>query len=148
MEVMWSVVIALLYALYLILQRKMQHLDKLNVLAAQIGLAVIIMLPFYLIGHEALPSTLWFWGNIIVVAIIFTIIPLFLSLYSLIGIPSSTLGIIIYINPIIAFTVAIFYFNEHVDSYKLSAYGLLLISVLVFNWVIIKDILTFKRKPS
>jgi chloramphenicol-sensitive protein RarD len=144
-EVAWSVVIALLYALYLILQRKMKHLDKLNVLAVQIGLAVLIMLPFYLTRHEALPSTMWFWGNIVVVAVVFTIIPLFLSLYALIGIPSSTLGIIIYINPIIAFTVAIFYFNEHIDSYKLAAYGLLLASVLLFNWGIIKDITTFKR---
>jgi len=145
-EVMWSVVIALLYALYLILQRKMQHLDKLNVLAVQIGMAVIIMLPFYLTRHAGFPSSVWFWGNITVVAVVFTIIPLFLSLYALIGIPSSTLGIIIYINPIIAFGVAVLYFDEHIDSYKLSAYLLLLISVLVFNWAVLKDILTFKRK--
>lgn len=147
-EVSWSVVIALLYALYLILQRKMKHLDKLNVLAVQIGLAVLLMLPFYLNRHEVFPLAIWFWGNIVVVAVVFTIIPLFLSLYALIGIPSSTLGIIIYINPIIAFTVAIFYFNEHIDSYKLAAYGLLLTSVVLFNWGIIKDITTFKRKKN
>jgi chloramphenicol-sensitive protein RarD len=147
-EVSWSVVIALLYALYLILQRKMKHLDKLNVLAAQIGLAVLLMLPFYLTRHEEFPLEIWFWGNIVVVAVLFTVIPLFLSLYALIGIPSSTLGIIIYINPIIAFTVAIFYFNEHIDSYKLAAYGLLLTSVVLFNWGIIKDIATFKRKKN
>lgn len=146
MEVLWSVVIALLYALYLILQRKMQGLDKLNVLALQIGLAVVLMLPFYLSRHDVVPSSLWFWGNITVVAIVFTIIPLFLSLYALIGIPSSTLGIIIYINPLIAFAVAILYFGEHVDSYKLFSYLLLLASVVVFNWAILKDILTFKRK--
>ncbi len=145
-EVAWSVVIALLYAFYLIIQRKMQHLDKLNVLAVQIVLAVLLMLPFYLSSHGAFPKSLWFWGNISIVAVVFTIIPLFLSLYALIGIPSSTLGIIIYINPIIAFAVAILYFNEHIDSHKLSAYVLLLISVFVFNWGIIKDILTFKGK--
>lgn len=145
-EVLWSVIIASLYAFYLIIQRKMQHLDKLNVLAVQIGLAVILMLPFYLLKHEGFPQDLWFWGNITVIAIFFTIIPLFLSLFALIGIPSSTLGIIIYINPIIAFTVAIFYFGEHVDAPQLFAYLLLLISVIVFNWGIIKDIFTFKRK--
>lgn len=144
-EVAWSVIIALLYAFYLIIQRKMQHLDKLNVLAVQIGLAVLVMLPFYLTRHAGVPSGLWFWGNITVVAVVFTIIPLFLSLYALIGIPSSTLGIIIYINPIIAFAVAILYFNEHIDSHKLFAYLLLLASVVVFNWGIIKDILTFKK---
>jgi len=145
-EVMWSVVIASLYAFYLIIQRKMQYLDKLNVLSVQIGLAVLLMLPFYLFQHAAIPVDSWFWVNIIVVAVFFTIIPLFLSLYALIGIPSSTLGIIIYINPIIAFTVAILHFNEHVDSNKLLAYLLLLISVVVFNWSILKDILTFKKK--
>ncbi|SMC72700.1 EamA family transporter [Pedobacter nyackensis] len=147
-EVLWSVVIASLYAFYLIIQRKMQNLDKLNVLAVQIGLAVILMLPFYLLKHEGIPQGLWFWGNITVIAVFFTIIPLFMSLYALIGIPSSTLGIIIYINPIIAFAVAIFYFGEHVDAHKLFAYLLLLVSVIVFNWSIIKDIFTFKGKPS
>lgn len=143
-EVLWSVVIASLYAFYLIIQRKMQHLDKLNVLAVQIGLAVLLMLPFYLGKHAGIPNGPWFWGNIIVIAVFFTIIPLFMSLYSLIGIPSSTLGIIIYINPIIAFTVAIFYFGEGVDVHRLFAYSLLLVSVIVFNWGILKDILTFK----
>ncbi|WP_316792799.1 EamA family transporter [Pedobacter frigoris] len=145
-EVAWSVIIALLYAFYLILQRKMQNMDKLNVLAVQIGVAVLLMLPFYLSKHEDFPTSLWFWGNISVVAVVFTIIPLFLSLYALIGIPSSTLGIIIYINPIIAFAVAILYFNEHIDTHKLFAYLLLLVSVFVFNWGIIKDMFNFRRK--
>ncbi|WEK19169.1 MAG: EamA family transporter [Candidatus Pedobacter colombiensis] len=145
-EVLWSVIIASLYAFYLIIQRKMQHLDKLNVLAVQIGIAVLLMLPIYLLKHEGFPQGFWFWGNITLIAVFFTIIPLFLSLFALIGIPSSTLGIIIYINPIIAFTVAIFYFGEHVDAHKLFAYLLLVISVIVFNWGIIKDIFTFKRK--
>lgn len=145
-EVAWSVVIATLYAFYLIIQRKMKNLDKLNVLATQIGLAVLLMMPLYISKHESFPTDLWFWGNITVVAVVFTIIPLFMSLYALIGIPSSTLGIIIYVNPLIAFAVAIFYFNEHIDSHKLSAYLLLLVSVIVFNWSIIKDIFTFNRK--
>lgn len=143
-EVLWSVIIASLYAFYLIIQRKMQHLDKLNVLAVQISLAVLLMLPFYLGKHAGIPQDPWFWGNIVVIAVFFTIIPLFMSLYALIGIPSSTLGIIIYINPIIAFAVAIFYFGEHVDVHRLFAYVLLLASVIVFNWVILKDILTFR----
>lgn len=143
-EVIWSVTIASLYAFYLIIQRKMQHLNKLNVLAVQIGIAMLMMLPLYLAKAGPVPGSGWFWTNIAVVALFFTIIPLFLSLYSLIGIPSSTLGIIIYVNPMIAFTVAIFYFGEHVDAHKLFAYLLLLVSVIVFNWGILKDILTFK----
>ena len=145
-EVAWSVIIAALYAFYLIIQRKMQKLDKLNVLAVQITLAVILMLPFYLYHHEAFPEGIWFWSHITIIAVVFTVIPLFLSLYSLIGIPSSTLGIIIYLNPIIAFTVAVLYFNEKIDGHQLLSYGLLLFAVFLFNWGMIKDMLTFKRK--
>ena len=147
-EVAWSVVIASLYAFYLIIQRTMQHLDKLNVLAVQITVAVLLMLPFYFFSHAAVPANIIFWENIIVIAVFFTIIPLFLSLYSLIGIPSSTLGIIIYINPIIAFAVAILYFGEHIDPHKLFAYLLLLVSVVMFNWGIIKDIATFRQSKN
>lgn len=145
-EVVWSVVIAALYAFYLIIQRKMQGLDKLNVLALQITIAVILMLPFFIYQHTGLPTETSFWLNVLLIAVLFTVVPLFLSLFALIGIPSSTLGIIIYINPIIAFTVAIIYFNEKVDAHQLMAYLLLLFAVFLFNWNMIKDMLTFKRK--
>ncbi len=145
-EVLWSVIIAALYAFYLIIQRKMQHLDKLNVLALQITVAVVLMLPFYIYHHESFPEGAWFWGHIIVIAVLFTVIPLFLSLYALIGIPSSTLGIIIYLNPIIAFSVAVLYFDEQITMHQLLAYLLLLFAVFLFNWNLIKDIVTFKRK--
>ena len=145
-EVTWSVIIAALYAFYLIIQRKMQHLDKLNVLALQITIAVLLMLPFFIHQHTGLPTVPSFWFNILLIAAVFTIIPLFLSLFALIGIPSSPLGIIIYINPIIAFTVAIFYFNEQIDPHQLIAYLFLLFAVFLFNWNMIKDMLTFKRK--
>jgi chloramphenicol-sensitive protein RarD len=145
-EVIWSVIIAALYAFYLIIQRKMQHLDKLNVLALQITIAVIMMLPFYIYHHQGFPTGGWFWGHIILIASLFTVIPLFLSLYALIGIPSSTLGIIIYLNPIIAFTVAVLYFDEHISFHQLLAYLLLLFAVFLFNWNLIKDIFTLNRK--
>lgn len=145
-EVTWSVIIAALYAFYLIIQRKMQGLDKLNVLALQITIAVLFMLPFFIYQHTGLPLESGFWLNVVLIAVLFTVVPLFLSLFALIGIPSSTLGIIIYINPIIAFTVAIVYFNEKIDAHQLMAYLLLLFAVFLFNWNMIKDMLTFKRK--
>lgn len=147
-EVLWSVFIAVFYAGYLLIQRKMQGFDKLNVLALQIGLAVIMMLPFYISQFHGLPQGGWFWSHIVIIAIVFTIIPLFLNLYALIGIPSSTLGIMIYINPIIAFVVAVLYFDERISTFQLSAYLLLLFSVFLFNWQAIKDIFTLEKKPN
>jgi len=145
-EVTWSVGIAALYAFYLIIQRKMQHLDKLNVLAIQISIAVILMLPFFIYQRTGLPMETSFWLNVTLIAVLFTIIPLFLSLFALVGIPSSTLGIIIYINPIIAFTVAIIYFNEKIDPHQLMAYLLLLFAVFLFNWNMIKPSWAYRHK--
>lgn len=145
-EVTWSVLIAALYAFYLIIQRKMQHLDKLNVLAVQISIAVVLMLPFFIYQHTGLPMETGFWLNVVLIAVLFTVIPLFLSLFALVGIPSSTLGIIIYINPIIAFTVAIIYFNEKIDPHQLMAYLLLLFAVFLFNWNMIKPLWAYHHK--
>lgn len=148
LEVMWSVVIAVFYAGYLLLQRKMQGLDKLNVLALQIAVAVLIMLPFFFYQHQGLPQSGWFWFHIVIIAVVFTIIPLFLSLYALIGIPSSTLGIMIYINPIIAFAVAVLYYDQLITLHQVYAYLLLLFSVFLFNWETIIDIFTVKKKTN
>ena len=74
----------------------------------------------------------------------FTVIPLFLVSYSLIGIPSSTLGIIVYLNPIIAFSVAFLYFEEDINGDQLFAYMLLLLSIIIFNWDSINKFLNKK----
>src|SRR5690606_12813426 len=125
---------------------KMRNLDKLNVLALQITIAVLFMLPFFAYQYTSTPVETSFWLNLLLIAVLFTVVPLFLSLFALVGIPSSTLGIIIYTNLIIAFTVAIFYFNEKINSHQLIACLLLLCAVFLFNWNMIKDMLTFKRK--
>lgn len=133
-DVLWSIFIASLYAFYLIIQRGIPQIDKLNMLGAQLVIASIIMTPFFLYHNYNLPNDLDFWLTIALIALIFTIVPLFLSLYALIGIDSSTMGILIYINPIIAFTVAFFYFDEYVTLLQAFAYLLLFIAVIVFNW--------------
>lgn len=144
-DVLWSVFIASFYALYLIMQRKMQGVDKLLVLALQITVACLVLLPFYLYGHQPVPTSLLFWSNILFIALVLTVVPLFLSLYALTGLPSSTVGVIIYINPIIAFGVAVFYFNETIEANQALAYGFIGIAVMLFNWKLIKDIANFKR---
>ncbi len=145
-DVLWSAVIASFYAFFLIIQRRMQGLDKLNVMAVQLALASLIMLPLFLVSGVETPNSVFFWQNILLIASIFTVIPLFLNLYALVGIPSSTMGIIIYINPIIAFAVAFIYFDEQVNLYQVLAYSLLLFAVFLFNWQMIKDMLIFRRK--
>lgn len=143
-DVLWSVFIASLYAFYLIIQRVITGLDKLNMLGAQLIISLILLFPMFYVKFTAMPTDAYFWINILVISVFFTIIPLFLSLYALIGMPSSTMGIIIYVNPIVAFAVAFLYFNESISSYQVYAYSLLLGAVIIFNWNVMSGL--FNRK--
>lgn len=118
----------------------MSRSDKFNMLAVHLLIAAVFMLPLYIHSFKAIPLDLNFWINIVIISVFFTIIPLFLSLYALIGMPSSTIGIIIYLNPIVAFAVAFFYFHEDISMQQVYAYTLLLAAVAVFNWGVIKVI--------
>ncbi len=133
-DVFWSVGIASFYALYLVAQRIIQHVDRLVVLAAQLTLCSLLILPLLFLQQHPLPTDASFWGNITVIAVVFTIIPLYMSLYALNGISSTTVGVLIYINPIIAFAIAVVYFHEPVYTYQLLAYLVLFFAVFLFNW--------------
>lgn len=145
-EVLWSVGIASVYAFYLIIQRFITQVDKLNMLAINLAISALIMLPYFFVTDEAFPLAPLFWITILVIALVFTLVPLFLNLYALIELPSSTLGIIMYINPIIAFLIAFFYFDEHFHLNQLLAYSLLLIAIVIFNWGVIKGLLNSKKR--
>lgn len=142
-DVLWSVFIASLYAFYLIIQRVVNKVDKLNMLGIQLLISFVIMFPLFLYDFVAFQTDLYFWINIVIISVVFTIIPLFLSLYALVGLPSSTLGIIIYLNPIVAFAVAFLYFHESANSFQIYAYALLAAAVIIFNWGIIREL--FKK---
>ncbi len=144
-EVMWSVGIASVYAFYLLIQRFIKQIDKLNMLCINLLIAAVLMLPYFLWKSEPIPLEPLFWITILVIALVFTIIPLFLNLFALIELPSSTLGIIMYINPIIAFLIAFMYFNEPFYFNQLLAYGLLIIAIIVFNWEVIRSVFRAKN---
>ena len=139
-EVAWAVLIASFYALYVIVLKVIQHVDKFNFLGVQLILSGLIMLPMYFIRSNAFPTESYFWTHIFLIAIVFTIIPLFLNSYALLGMPSSALGILIYLNPIVAFAVAFFYFKEKIDVHQLFAYLLLLLSIFIFNAQLLKSV--------
>lgn len=141
-DVLWSIFIATSYALYLIVQRSIQGFDKLNSLAIQLTICSIFVIPKLLLNQHQLPQTSLFWGTTVLIALLFTIIPLFLSMYALTRVSSTTAGVLLYINPLIAFTLAITYFGEQVDPHKFWAYGLILIAILLFN---VQSILYKKR---
>jgi chloramphenicol-sensitive protein RarD len=132
-DIFYSLIVAATYALYLVSQRKNSEMDKFLVLTIQLVFTALILLPFYPKYSGTVPTEPLFYGCMLVIVVFFTIIPLFLNLYALKGINSSAVGIMIYINPIINFLLAILYYNEQVSSLQLFSYFLILISILVFN---------------
>ena len=132
-DIFYSLIVATTYALYLVSQRKNSQMDKFLALTIQLLFTAVVILPFYPSYSGALPTEPLFYACMFFVVVFFTIIPLFLNLYALKGINSSAVGIMLYINPIITFLVAIFYYNEQVSTLQLFSYFLILISIVVFN---------------
>lgn len=132
-DVAYSMIVAASYALYLVSQRKNMGMDKFLVLTVQILFSALILLPFYPSYSAALPSDSSFYWFILLIAVVFTIVPLYMNLYALQGVTSSTMGIMLYINPLMNFAIALFYFNESINSFQIVAYSLILISIVVFN---------------
>lgn len=147
-DVLWSALIALFYASFVILQRVIKNFDRLNMLGFQLLVGLIFVIPLFVFHPQAVPTDIFFWIAILIVGIVFTLIPLLLSLYALGNLPSSTVGILIYINPIVAFCVAFFYFHESIKLSQIFSYSLLAFAVLIFNWKILSENLskTFKKK--
>ncbi|RAW00288.1 EamA family transporter [Pseudochryseolinea flava] len=141
-ELGYSVLTAFTYALYLISQRKNQGFDRIIVLGIQVLFALIVLSFFYpyLVGE--MPQELFFYGVILIIAILFTVIPLFLNLYALNKINAATIGILMYLNPIINFTVAFVVFKEQATQLQWIGYGLIVVALVIFNYK------TFVRNTS
>ncbi len=138
-DVLWAITIASCYAFYLIVQRVSTGFDKLNQLVLQLSICALFVIPKLIYNHHTIPNEPVFWSTIVLIASLFTIIPLFLSMYALIGISSTTTGVLLYINPLIAFTLAETYFQEPVQPIKYIAYGIILIAIILFNAANIKQ---------
>lgn len=144
-DIFYSLVVAATYALYLVSQRKNYQMDKLLVLNIQLLFISLLILPFYPTYSGPLPTTPLFYVCILCVVVFFTIIPLFLNLFALKGIPSAAVGILMYINPMINFAIALFYFKEKVNAVQLFSYSLILLSVVIFNKKVLFEMIR-KRK--
>jgi chloramphenicol-sensitive protein RarD len=133
MDLFYSLVVASTYALYLIIQKKITSIDKFLVLTVQMLITAVVMLPFYPVLAGPVPQSPTFYIYILIIAVVFTIIPLFLNLFALKKIKSSTVGILIYINPIIGFALAALYYGEEVTALQIISYSLIIISIIIFN---------------
>ncbi|RVU01119.1 EamA family transporter [Mucilaginibacter limnophilus] len=133
MDMVYSLVVAISYALYLVSQRRNVGFDKLLILTFHFVVSTLLLLPLYPLYSNALPVSPVFYGYIAIIAVGFTIIPLFLNLYALKRLTSSTVGMLLNINPIIGFIIAVTVYSEPIDTLQWAAYGIIFISVIIFN---------------
>ena len=132
-DMLFSIVIGLSYACYLVSQRVNKGFDKFLVLTFHITLIALFLVPFFPAYSGPVPTEFKFYFCIETIAILFTIFPLFLNLYALSGINSSTVGMLLNINPMIAFLLAMFLYKEQFGLIQIIAYGIVFLAVLVFN---------------
>jgi chloramphenicol-sensitive protein RarD len=132
-DLVYSLITACTYAGYLVSQRKDFGVDRFFVLTLQVVFAALLLLPFYPSYHGKIPTSVNFYESIAVIAVLMTIVPLFLNLYALKGLRSSTVGILLYINPLLNFAIAVIYYGERLDSLQIPAYAIILFSMILFN---------------
>lgn len=133
-ELGYSFAVALSYAFYLISQRRNSGFDRLIVLAVQMIFAFVVLTLAYPLLVDAAPTTIYFYGMITLVAGVFTVLPLFLNLYALNGINSTTVGILLYINPLMNFTIAFLIFGETITPLQATGYIIILVALVLFNY--------------
>ncbi|TAG95105.1 MAG: permease, partial [Bacteroidetes bacterium] len=85
-NLIYSLIIAGTYAFYLISQSNWKQYDKIYLLALQLSLAFLVIFPFQSqLGANYQKLDIYFLLVILFIGIIFTVLPLFLNLYSLKG---------------------------------------------------------------
>lgn len=139
-ELGYSLLIAFSYALYLITQRKNQGFNRLIVLGIQVLFAFIIMSFFFgqLVGTVVVDVR--FYLIIAIIALFFTVLPLFLNLYALNKINAASIGILMYINPLINFVLAFFVVHETATSVQIAGYAVIAMALVIFNYPVLKRI--------
>lgn len=133
-ELGYSFAVATSYALYLISQRKNSGFNRLVILAIQMVFALVVLSLVFPFLVETVPTAPYFYGMIAIVAGIFTVLPLFLNLFALNRINSATVGILMYINPMMNFAIAFLIFHETITQLQIIGYLIILVALVLFNY--------------
>jgi len=141
-ELYFSLLVAVSFAAYLILQRKLNMFDGFNLLTVQATVITLLLSPFLLRAEHQLIRDARFYEYVMIIVVFFTIIPMLLNNYALKGINASTAGILLYINPVVNFLLAVLYYSEVVSWVQLVSYTMVVFSVIIYNSGI------FIKKPS
>lgn len=139
-ELGYSFAVAISYALYLVSQRKNYGFDRLTILSVQMIFALTVLSFAYPFLVDAAPDAPFFYGMIAIVAGMFTVLPLFLNLFALNRLNSATVGILLYINPLMNFGIAFVIFHETVTQLQIIGYVIILVALVLFNYPNLKKL--------
>jgi chloramphenicol-sensitive protein RarD len=133
LELGYSVLTAVTYALYLISQRVNQGFDRMVILGLQVlfSFLLLTLISGWLV--ESIPTDVDFYSVILIIAVIFTVFPLFLNLFALNRINSATIGILMYLNPLFNFSIAFIIFKEEISDLQVIGYFIIVIALILFN---------------
>ena len=115
-------------------QRKNQGFDRIIALCVQVLFSFLLLNLVFGYLVESIPTSQTFYVVIIIVAVLFTVLPLFLNLFALNKINSATIGILMYINPIFNFTIAFLVFNERINFLQVIGYTIIILALILFNY--------------
>lgn len=132
-DLMYSLFVAIAFACYILIQRSLNRFDSFNLLMTQLVIVAVLMTPLVVMYANPLPTEPIFYQCIMAIVVLFTIIPMFLNNFALKGINSSTVGILIYLNPIMNFILAITYYKEPITTVQMIGYGGIVLAIIVFN---------------
>lgn len=139
-DILFALLTAFCYSSYVISQKQNRFLAKDFVVVTQMVLMLLMLTPYFIWADEAIPTATSFYGYTAVLGVVFTLLTLYLNLYALQGIPASTVGILLYISPVITFILALNYFKEEVNTLQILSYLLILLAVVIFNYHSIRKI--------
>lgn len=133
LDLLYSMLIALSYAVYVVLQKNNFQIDRFFTLTIHIVVSTILLLPTLTLIESSVPKTGSFHGFVLAIAIVYTIVPLFLNIFALKKLSSSVVGTLLYLNPIISFLLAVFYYHEPINTIQIIGFTMIFIAVIIFN---------------
>jgi chloramphenicol-sensitive protein RarD len=103
-------------------------------LGLQVLFSFVVLNIFFNVLIDKLPDNPRFYSVTFMIAVVFTVLPLFLNLFALNRINSATIGILLYLNPIFNFSIAFIVFGEKANTIQIIGYSIILIAVILFNY--------------
>ncbi|HMG89382.1 MAG TPA: EamA family transporter [Chryseolinea sp.] len=140
LELGYSFLTAFTYALYLVSQRRNQGFDRMIMLGVQVLFSFVILNFFFSALVKELPVSGRFYSVTFLIAVLFTVLPLFLNLFALNKINSATIGILLYLNPIFNFSIAFIVFKEKINTIQIISYSIIVIALILFNYPVFKKV--------